>query len=137
MIKAVVTKGVIVLRDPLPEDWQEGTEVAIEKFANDAACDKDMHPTDAWMDEVEAIALLGNREDDKRLDAVIQEYIDVILASSGETIRLGKQAFYAQRTLTESAAYDHAVDVMTGNAIQYDAQEGIAAFLQKRPPKWQ
>jgi hypothetical protein len=30
MIKALVTKGVIVPRDPLPEDWQEGTEVAVE-----------------------------------------------------------------------------------------------------------
>jgi hypothetical protein len=73
VIKAVVTKGVIVPRDPLPEDWQEGTEVAIEKFDNDAACDNFVHPTDAWMDEVEAVALLGNREDDERLDAAIQE----------------------------------------------------------------
>jgi len=73
----------------------------------------------------------------EELDAAVQEYVAVILASSGETIRLGKQAFYAQRTLTETAAYDDAVNVMTGNAIQHDAQEGIAAFLQKRPPQWQ
>lgn len=44
MIKAVVTKGVIVPRDPLPEDWQEGTEVAVEKFSRDtAAVDTDQH----------------------------------------------------------------------------------------------
>jgi enoyl-CoA hydratase/carnithine racemase len=71
-----------------------------------------------------------------QLDAAIQEYIDVIRASSAETIRLGKQAFYAQRTLPESEAYCEAVDVMTENAIQHDAQEGISAFLQKRPAKW-
>jgi len=53
MIKAVVSKGVIVPRDPLPEDWQEGTEVAVEKFSSDTAVDKDIHPTDLWMDEVE------------------------------------------------------------------------------------
>jgi hypothetical protein len=29
MIKAVITNGVIVPRDPLPEDWREGTEVAV------------------------------------------------------------------------------------------------------------
>ena len=73
MIKAVVTKGVIVPRDPLPDDWQEGTEVAVEKFSSDTAADKDIPPTDVWMDEVEAIALQGDREDDKRLDAAIQE----------------------------------------------------------------
>jgi enoyl-CoA hydratase/carnithine racemase len=71
-----------------------------------------------------------------QLDAAVQEYVDVMLAVSGETIRLGKQAFYAQRTLTETDAYLHAVDVMTDNALHYDAQEGISAFLQKRPPQW-
>jgi hypothetical protein len=73
MIKAVVTKGVIVPRDPLPEDWEEGTEVAVEKFSSDTAVDKDICPTDVWMDEVEAIARQGDREDDKRLNAAIQE----------------------------------------------------------------
>lgn len=71
-----------------------------------------------------------------QLDAAIQKYIDVILASSGETIRLGKQAFYEQRTMSEADAYDDAVNVMTANAIDEDAQEGITAFLQKRPAKW-
>ncbi len=71
-----------------------------------------------------------------QLDAAVEDYVKVILTTSRETVRIGKQAFYAQRTLTESAAYDCAIDVMTGNAIQHDAQEGISAFLQKRPPQW-
>jgi hypothetical protein len=71
MIKAVVTRGVIVPRDPLPEDWQDGTEVAVEKFAGDATAD--VHSTDVWMDQVEAVALHGDRDDDKRLEAAIQE----------------------------------------------------------------
>jgi hypothetical protein len=36
MIRAVVTNGVIVPRAPLPEDWQEGTEVTVEKFTDSA-----------------------------------------------------------------------------------------------------
>jgi enoyl-CoA hydratase/carnithine racemase len=28
------------------------------------------------------------------------------------------------------------VEVMTNNALRHDAQEGIAAFLEKRRPKW-
>jgi len=62
-----------VPREPLPEEWQEGTEVAVERFPGDAAADKDVPSNDAWMDEVEAIALQGDQEDDRRLEAAIQE----------------------------------------------------------------
>jgi hypothetical protein len=72
MIKAVVTNGVIVPRDPLPETWREGTEVAVEKLAGDAA-EENAHPTDVWMDEIEAMALQGDRADDERLDAALRE----------------------------------------------------------------
>ena len=71
MIKAVVTKGVIVPRDPLPEEWQEGTEVAVEILSADVAVAKDIPPADAWMDEVEAITRHGNQDDYARLDAEI------------------------------------------------------------------
>jgi len=73
MIKAVVTKGVIVPRDPLPANWREGTEVTVEKCAGDTGADENTRPTDVWMDEVEAIALEGDREDDQRLDVALKE----------------------------------------------------------------
>ncbi len=87
-------------------------------------------------DRAQQLSLVNRVVPADQLDAAVQEYVDVILASSGETIRLGKQAFYAQKTLPESEAYSCAVDVMTDNAVQHDAQEGIAAFLQKRKPQW-
>ncbi len=59
--------------DKLPEDWQEGTEVAVDKLFGDTAVDKDIHSTDVWMDEVEAVALQGDQGDDERLGAAIQE----------------------------------------------------------------
>jgi enoyl-CoA hydratase/carnithine racemase len=71
-----------------------------------------------------------------RLDAVIAEYCDAILASSPLTIRLGKAAFYEHANLDESSAYAQATDVMTSNALSQDAQEGMSAFLQKRRPTW-
>ena len=48
----------------------------------------------------------------------------------------GKQAFYAQVEATEHEAYEHCKVVMTENALAADAQEGIGAFLDKRPPTW-
>ena len=45
---------------------------------------------------------------------------------------LGKQAFYHQVDLPQSAAYDYAVERMATASLMPDAQEGIAAFLEKR-----
>jgi enoyl-CoA hydratase/carnithine racemase len=70
------------------------------------------------------------------LDAAVGQYTEALLASSPLTLRLGKAAFYEQLALDEAAAYERATDVMTTNALCYDAQEGMAAFLQKRRPTW-
>ncbi len=70
------------------------------------------------------------------LDAAVQHYVDALLASSPHVLRLGKRAFYQHLSLDEAAAYERATTVMTRNALCRDAQEGMAAFLQKRPPAW-
>jgi len=59
-----------------------------------------------------------------------------IAAASGETVALGKKAYYRQIDLPQSDAYAYAKDVMARNAGMEDAAEGIAAFVEKRPPKW-
>jgi hypothetical protein len=69
MIKAIVSNGVIVPRDPLPDDWQEGTEVAVERVADGAAQAQKGARADVWMDEVEAVAQQGDPQDDQRLSA--------------------------------------------------------------------
>jgi enoyl-CoA hydratase/carnithine racemase len=70
------------------------------------------------------------------LDAAVKEYTDAIRASSPLTVRIGKQAFYDQLALDEASAYERATEVMTGNALCRDAQEGMSAFLHKRRPVW-
>jgi enoyl-CoA hydratase/carnithine racemase len=60
-----------------------------------------------------------------------------IAEASGFTVALGKQAYYAQIELDQPRAYAYAKEVMSMNALAYDAQEGITAFLEKRPACWQ
>jgi len=59
-----------------------------------------------------------------------------VAEASSMVVALGKQAFYAQIDLDQPKAYAYAKEVMSRNAVAADAQEGIAAFLGKRPPCW-
>ena len=68
-------------------------------------------------------------------DAVV-ELAESIGRASPFVIGLGKEAFYAQVELDEHRAYDLTQSVMALNAMADDAQEGICAFLEKRPPEW-
>jgi enoyl-CoA hydratase/carnithine racemase len=70
------------------------------------------------------------------LDTAVSSLVDAISASSPLTVRVGKEAFYAQIELDEHRAYDHTKVVMATNALAADAQEGIGAFLSKREPEW-
>ena len=73
-------------------------------------------------------------EDD--LDAAVDELVVAILRSSPAVVGLGKQAFYAQIDVDQHSAYQQTEPVMIKNALMEDAQEGMGAFLQKRPPQW-
>ncbi len=71
-----------------------------------------------------------------QLDAEVAKLVDKVAGSSSLTVAIGKEAFYEQIELDEHRAYDLTKSVMTMNAMAADAQEGICAFLDKRPPSW-
>jgi enoyl-CoA hydratase/carnithine racemase len=70
------------------------------------------------------------------LDAAVDELVAAISRSSSLIVGIGKQAFYEQLELDEHRAYDLTKSVMAMNSLAADAQEGICAFLEKRPPNW-
>ncbi|HTD37186.1 MAG TPA: enoyl-CoA hydratase [Candidatus Limnocylindrales bacterium] len=59
-----------------------------------------------------------------------------IASAAGFVVGLGKAAFYAQIDLDQPKAYAYAKEVMSMNALADDAQEGMDAFVSKRPPAW-
>jgi enoyl-CoA hydratase/carnithine racemase len=71
-----------------------------------------------------------------RLDEAVMDLAGKIAAASPLVVGLGKQAFYRQIDLDKRQAYDLTKAVMTMNAMTGDAQEGMCAFLEKRPPTW-
>ena len=60
-----------------------------------------------------------------------------IASKSPKTLRIGKEAFYAQAEMPLAKAYDYAARVMVTNLLENDAREGIDAFVEKRTPTWE
>jgi len=60
-----------------------------------------------------------------------------IASKSALTVKIGKEAFYRQLEMSLADAYAYASSTMVENMLARDAEEGIGAFIDKRPPKWQ
>ena len=76
-----------------------------------------------------AVAAVDLKAETRKLACRIAEASDL-------TVAIGKQAFYTQIDLDQSKAYGYAKEVMSMNLMAADAQEGITAFLEKRPACW-
>jgi enoyl-CoA hydratase/carnithine racemase len=71
-----------------------------------------------------------------RLDAEVQALARSILAKSRAVIAAGKKLFYEQVDDSLDQAYRAATAAMVGNVRTEDGKEGIAAFVEKRKPRW-
>src|ERR1700686_3448053 len=60
-----------------------------------------------------------------------------IASKSALTVKIGKEGFYRQLEMPLADAYDYVSEVMVENMLARDAEEGIAAFIEKRDPKWE
>jgi enoyl-CoA hydratase/carnithine racemase len=70
------------------------------------------------------------------LTAEAQALAATIATKLTAAVRIGKRAFHAQATLPLAEAYRLTGDVMVTNMMMRDTDEGITAFLEKRPPDW-
>ena len=70
------------------------------------------------------------------LTSETRKLAEKVASASTLTVGLGKQAFYAQIDLDQPKAYAYAKEVMSMNSLALDAQEGMTAFLEKRPACW-
>lgn len=70
------------------------------------------------------------------LDAATAALAATLLAKPRGAVAAGKALFYAQLERPLAEAYDLAADCITRNMLGPEAQEGVGAFLAKRPPRW-
>ncbi len=82
------------------------------------------------------IGLVNRVVAEPALDASVAALAAQIVGKSPLTLAIGKEAFYRQAEMPLEAAYGYAAEVMTRNMLARDAEEGIDAFLARRPPVW-
>ncbi len=87
--------------------------------------------------KAEKIGLVNQTVADESLTTAAMAMASTIASKSSMTLATGKKAFYEQREMTLSDAYDYASQVMVDNMLKNDAEEGINAFIEKRSPEWQ
>lgn len=70
------------------------------------------------------------------LDVETRKLAETVASKLAKASRIGKAAFYDQLPLTAAEAYALAGRAMVENMMNPDTDEGICAFLDKRPPNW-
>lgn len=70
------------------------------------------------------------------LDKAVEALAAAIVAKPRAAISAGKQLFYRQIETGIEEAYQQAGRTMVCNLLEEDTKEGIAAFMERRPPRW-
>lgn len=87
-------------------------------------------------DRAMALGLVNRVVPPESLNEATADLAQHIASKLGAAVKIGKQAFYEQIEMPIEKAYDHTGQVMVENMLYRDTAEGIAAFLDKRPPEW-
>jgi enoyl-CoA hydratase/carnithine racemase len=88
-------------------------------------------------EQARSIGLVNRVVAPDKLDDEVRGLARHIAGKLGLAVAIGKEAFYRQAELDLEAAYAYTGEVMTTNMMAGETEEGIDAFLAKRPPPWQ
>lgn len=87
-------------------------------------------------DHALAIGLVNALYTPEELDAAVDALAAEIAGKAASVLRRGKRSFNRQIAMALPDAYAFAREQAMENIAHPDASEGIAAFLEKRPPVW-
>jgi enoyl-CoA hydratase/carnithine racemase len=97
----------------------------------------DMLMTGEMIDADRALAagLVSRIAQPENLRAETDNVVERLLARPARVLALGKEAFYKQLRLALPEAYGFTTATIVENMLMQEAEEGIAAFFEKRRPR--
>ncbi|MBV2361111.1 enoyl-CoA hydratase [Thalassococcus sp. CAU 1522] len=87
-------------------------------------------------DEAERLGLVNRVVAPDALGSETRALAETVAAKLSAAVKIGKRAFYDQAQMPLDQAYAFTGEVMVENMLWRDTEEGISAFLEKRPPDW-
>ena len=87
-------------------------------------------------EEADRIGFVTRVVPHQQLDAAVDELAQVLAGKPPGTMKLGRDSFYSVWDMASGDALAHLGAMLSLTALTEDAAEGMAAFLEKRPPRW-
>jgi methylglutaconyl-CoA hydratase len=82
------------------------------------------------------IGLVHAVVDANDLDRVVAKYVNDLLTSGPEAVAAAKRLIAEVAEGARTAAMESAIDAIVERRVSKEGQEGMGAFLAKRPPSW-
>jgi enoyl-CoA hydratase/carnithine racemase len=86
--------------------------------------------------EAERIGFVNQVVAPAELDAAVDDLATRLAAKSPAIVKLGRDSFYRVWDMAAGNALEYLHAMLTVTAATDDAREGMAAFAEKRPPRW-
>lgn len=88
-------------------------------------------------DRALALGLINRAVPAEDLERATNDLAETVASKLAVAVKIGKEAFYNQIEMSLESAYDYTGQVMVENMLHRDTEEGISAFIEKRPPEWE
>ena len=82
------------------------------------------------------IGLVHATGEENELDRIVAKYANDLLTSAPEAVSAAKALIAEVATRSGAAASEYTIDAIAERRVSREGQEGMTAFLAKRPPSW-
>jgi len=83
--------------------------------------------------EIGLVHAIGQEQE---LDRIVAKYVNDVLTSAPQAVAAAKRLIAEVASATRAAATEYTIDAIAQRRVSKEGQDGLNAFLAKRPPSW-